>query len=204
MRLLSLLYYHGVRRKLPGMRRTKERFRTSKQFDRLYTLDKDPFNVLGSSYEQEKRENLISFLEGAHFDSILDIGCGTGVMLHYLAAYGGNVVGLDFSSQAIELAKRSLHDIPTIRLIEGDLRSLKMGEQFDLFVCSEVLYYLTSAELEAALRLIGEHARPNAKLISVMRSDDVEVRGILTSTFSLLKERAYVAARPYTIALYAI
>ena len=104
MRLLSLLYYHGSRLKLPWSKRTHERFRTARQFDVLYALDRDPFAVSTSDYEAKKTQALLSLIGGIALGNLLDVGCGTGELARTLSDRATSIVGIDFSNRAIELA----------------------------------------------------------------------------------------------------
>jgi SAM-dependent methyltransferase len=205
MRSLALLYYHAVRRKLPGIRRTVERFSNEKQFDRLYRLDRDPFNVKASDYERRKRDQLISMLGTRRYDRILDVGCGTGGMLRALADHGREIVGIDFSAEALRRASKNASDLANVRLIQADLRSFNLGETFDLFVCSEVLYYLTPNELHSASSSFRLHANVGAELISIMRAYDTPVLAHLESSFTLLEKRICEdRLRPYIITRYRV
>ena len=52
------------------------------------------------------------------FDSILDIGCGTGRLTASMGYYFDRVVGIDISGEMIKLAKERLYDFNNIELIE--------------------------------------------------------------------------------------
>src|ERR1019366_4921050 len=98
------------------------------QFDRLYCLDPDPFNVKASDYELRKRDQLISMLGTRRYDRILDVGCGTGGMLRALADHGREIVGIDFSAEALRRASKNASDLANVRLIKADLRSFNLAE----------------------------------------------------------------------------
>jgi SAM-dependent methyltransferase len=54
----------------------------------------------------------------------LDLGCGTGTNVRYLAEHGFEVVGVDFSRLAIDRARTKLEGVPGITLLEGDVTKL--------------------------------------------------------------------------------
>ena len=66
----------------------------------------------------------------------LDLGCGTGTHAIYLAQQGYNVVGVDFSPKAIELARRKAADAGrTVDFHIGDVTRLDfLSEPFDLIL----------------------------------------------------------------------
>jgi SAM-dependent methyltransferase len=66
---------------------------------------------------------LVRFIAGKRPGNALDIGCGTGTNLLYLAQHGWQVSGIDFAPLAIEKAKRKLGDHPKTLLV-GDVTKL--------------------------------------------------------------------------------
>ncbi len=60
--------------------------------------------------------------------SLLDIGCGTGRDLEYLAKRCPDVVGMDYQEAMIEHARQQR---PTIDFHTGDMRSLRLGRTFE-------------------------------------------------------------------------
>lgn len=51
---------------------------------------------------------LVSFVRSSQPGAALDLGCGTGTNLVYLAQHGWQVSGIDFALKAVEMAKRRL------------------------------------------------------------------------------------------------
>jgi SAM-dependent methyltransferase len=64
----------------------------------------------------------------------LDLGCGTGTNVRYLAEHGWQVTGMDFAPNAISRARRKLRGLPATLLV-GDvtrLEQLPLPGPFDL------------------------------------------------------------------------
>jgi SAM-dependent methyltransferase len=67
----------------------------------------------------------------------LDLGCGTGTNVRFLATLGLTVVGVDFVKDALEIASARLQDAPPalrqqIALVTGDVSALPLvGGNFD-------------------------------------------------------------------------
>lgn len=63
-----------------------------------------------------------------------DLGCGTGTNAVYLAERGWEVVGIDFSSLAVDRARRRAHDagVSRVRFIRADVTELPDLGVFDL------------------------------------------------------------------------
>ena len=97
-------------------------------------------------------------------DSILDFGCGTGLLDVELANLGYNMTGVDISEKMLEIA-RSRHS--TQEFILGDIREVRVGRCFDVIVSLfHVMSYLTTNhDLEAALLSARAHLAPGGLLI---------------------------------------
>lgn len=65
---------------------------------------------------------VVRLLGDAASGSVLDIGCGQGVLAHELATHGGRVVGVDASESLIEAARA--RQTPACRFVVGDARTL--------------------------------------------------------------------------------
>jgi SAM-dependent methyltransferase len=63
--------------------------------------------------------------------SLLELGCGTGSILARLTTLG-SLTGLDRSPEMLAAARGK---VPRARLIEGDMASFSLGEQFDVVIC---------------------------------------------------------------------
>ena len=198
MRLAAQLYYQSL--KLIGRGRNRA-FNRYERFDRLYQLDADPFALATSSYEKAKVVDVLSVLEKLEYRDVLDIGCGTGVLTRELAKRAGHIDAIDFSSQAIFLAKQQPN--PKIDYAIRDVCSIEEEASYDLIVCSEVLYYLTSTQLEQAVTILRRALRTNGRLLIVGKSKDDYVRSHLTIAFTLESELLRPAtARPYAVSVF--
>ncbi len=81
---------------------------------------------------------------------ILDVGCGNGRTMKFLAPYVKTVVGLDYDRKMLAAAKKNLVKIPNIKLIHCDFFHYQFKKIFDLSLASYNL--LGSSELPARRR----------------------------------------------------
>ncbi len=103
-------------------------------------------------------------------ESVLDVGCGTGVFLPGLAAIvgpTGRVVGLDHSAAFLEEARRRLADATIadrVELVEGDVHQLPFANgTFDAVHCERVLMHVEDPSL--ALREMRRVVRPGGRVL---------------------------------------
>ena len=85
---------------------------------------------------------------------ILDIGCGTGMMLQALGAYG-NVWGLDKSAKAIAYAKNKA---PNARLVVGSFPDHLPKKRFDIVTALDILEHIEDDT--HALEKLGDVMKP--------------------------------------------
>lgn len=109
-------------------------------------------------------------------ESVLDIGCGTGLVGGALRArgFGGRLLGRDISQQSLELARqRGIYE----SLEQADLqRPLALDDDsVDAVVCVGVMTYLP--EVEAVWREFARVARPGGLVVVTQREDLWEERG---------------------------
>lgn len=92
---------------------------------------------------------------------VLDAGCGTGGNLAFLGQYGP-VVGLDYSSLALDLSRRRLG----ARLINGSILSLPFAtESFDLVTSFDVIYHRAVPDDQQAVCELARVLRPGGRLL---------------------------------------
>jgi malonyl-CoA O-methyltransferase len=89
------------------------------------------------------REITRSVLSDSHFDSILEIGCGTGKNTVFLAQIGTSVRAVDFSQGMIEKAKRKVR-AENVRFSIMDITKPWdfKNRAFDLITCNLVLEHI--------------------------------------------------------------
>ena len=97
---------------------------------------------------------------------ILDVGCGTGVMVtRPLARCGYQVVGIDVDAASIGLANRPAGDepLPNLSFVAGRLEDQDWRGAFDVVICSEVLEHLKDPT--GLIALLKERLSPDGILL---------------------------------------
>lgn len=92
---------------------------------------------------------------------ILDIGCSTGYLAHFLKNNGNNVSGIDFLDKAVLIAKQNKIDAYVCD-IENEKLPFK-DNSFDLVIFSEVIEHLVDPDI--ALKKIYQVLKNNGLLI---------------------------------------
>jgi SAM-dependent methyltransferase len=96
--------------------------------------------------------------------TVLELGSGGGNNASHLKAHF-ELTLVDRSPQMLELS-RSLN--PECRHLEGDMRTVRLGETFDaVFVHDAIAYITTEADLAATVATAREHCRPGGGALFV-------------------------------------
>jgi len=97
--------------------------------------------------------------------SVLDVGCGGGLVSEPLARLGATVTGIDPTADAIAVARRHAE----AQGLAIDYRSASVedlvakGERFDAVVCMEVIEHIP--DQPAFVRSLGELVRPEGAIV---------------------------------------
>ena len=136
----------------------------------LYSSYYDLINS-GKDYEAEARyiDELINDYSTISTNSILDIGCGTGIHAEILSTKGKSVLGIDSSKTMLELAKKRIKNKENIHLEfdYGDARSYRCNKNFDVVTSLfHVMNYQTSdKDIHDAIETASFHLKENGLFI---------------------------------------
>lgn len=97
--------------------------------------------------------------------SLLELGCGGGSNAYYLKPLFAQVTLTDLSPQMLAIS-RALN--PECEHLEGDMRSLRLGRQFDAVFVHDAVDYMTSLhDLGQALETASLHCKPGGVALFV-------------------------------------
>ena len=127
------------------------------------------YNEWSASYDTDENltrdldQNVLrEALADLHFDSILEIGCGTGKNTLFLCQIGRHVHALDFSEGMIGKAREKVR-AANVKFSVADLtQRWPCGDGvYDLIVCNLVLEHIEDLTfiLSEAFRVLKEHGR---------------------------------------------
>ncbi len=91
------------------------------------------------------RLNYIKELAGMEDKTVVDVGCGGGILSESMAASGANVTGIDLSKKALKVAKLHLlesgHQVE-YRKITAESLSKEKPQHYDIVTCMEMLEHV--------------------------------------------------------------
>jgi len=98
-------------------------------------------------------------------EQVLDAGCGPGLLLEQMARSvgdSGQVVGLDYSPDMLDIARHRCQDLGNVELQQGSVEQLDFEvERFDVVSCIQTLLYVEQVEtaLGEIHRVLKQHGR---------------------------------------------
>lgn len=153
------------------------------RFEDLYASSPDPWNYCASNYEHRKYADTLAALPLRPLGSALEVGCSIGVFTRQLAMRCERVVGIDFSPRALALARARVGELMNVQLCQASFPEQVPEGQWDVVVCSEVLYYLDQEGLQQATHWLSEQLQRGTCVVAVswrgagadepLRGDDV-------------------------------
>lgn len=137
------------------------------RFERKYETSADPWSYRTSGYERDKYAATLAALPQGPLSRALEVGCSIGVFSRLLAARCEQLVAIDFSTRALALARVELAGVPNVELRNASFPEQAPEGEWDLIVCSEVLYYLDEPVLADAIGWLGAHLQHGASVLAV-------------------------------------
>lgn len=122
------------------------------------------YEAAGKDYAAESSE-IRSLIQARNPEArtLLDVACGTGGHLRHLQQHY-EVTGIDLDPNMLREARNHLADI---RLVEGDMRTLRIDTRFDAVIClfSSIGFMSDTEELTSAITTMASHLNPGGVLI---------------------------------------
>lgn len=126
------------------------------------TLFSKVYDAFGwNFYPEEFAELLLKWMEenAIAVTSMLDIGCGTGVLCHVLQKHGIRTQGMDLSEDMLAMAREKYPEIP---FEQGNMITYKTPGRFDLVTstCDAMNHILNQEDLEQAMKSVYDCLLP--------------------------------------------
>jgi SAM-dependent methyltransferase len=173
-------------------------------FEDLYAESTDPWGFETSDYERKKYERTLESLGERRFRRAFEAGSSIGVFTAMLAPRCEELLAVDTSEKAVEIARERLAEQSHVRVERRTLPEEMPDGPFDLIVASEVLYYWPREVVLEALRSFEEILAQGGVLVAVhwrketktypLQGDEVHellVRHVRLANVKTIKEPEY-------------
>lgn len=113
-------------------------------------------------YTNEKNAVIGQLLQVCGVKTVLDMACGTGSQVFYLAKLGYEVIGSDFSPGLLKLARNKARKKNIdLKFIDGDMRTLQAGKFDAVITIDNAIGHLIKDDFVLAVRNIYENLNDN-------------------------------------------
>lgn len=131
---------------------------SAKYYDEIYEATGKDYHA-----EADKANKLIQRHKKTKRNTLLDVGCGTGVHANLLGKHY-QVEGLDLEPRMLAVARKNF---PKIRFRQGNMVDFKIAQKFDIITClfSAIGHVKTKAFLQKAIKNMSLHLLPGGVLL---------------------------------------
>ena len=136
-------------------------------FDELYGRDADPWRFETSAYERDKYAETVAALPRRRYGRVLEVGCSIGVLTALLAERADQLLATDVAEAALAVARKRLAAARNVSFERAAFPDEAPEGPFDLIVLSEVLYYLSAADLRRAADVAMARLAPGGEVLLV-------------------------------------
>ena len=96
-------------------------------------------------------------------DAALDVGCGRGELVAHLTRKGMDIVGIDYSAEAIKIAHQLC---PEARYLCGELDGADLlGATYDVIFFLGTIQHLTDEQIEDFFNTVKKRLKPRGRLV---------------------------------------
>jgi cyclopropane fatty-acyl-phospholipid synthase-like methyltransferase len=141
--------------------------RDATHFQRLYEASPDPWQFRTSAYEQAKYRRTIASLADRRFRSGFEVGCSVGVLTRSLADRCDTLLAVDIVEAPLPAARNLCVDHRQVRFERMQVPGEWPNLAFDLIVLSEVLYFLSPADIASVADRVCATLDPDGVVVLV-------------------------------------
>jgi SAM-dependent methyltransferase len=109
-------------------------------------------NKLPAILDTGKERQIRRFLDGVPYESVLDIGCGTGTWSRFAR---GRYLGIDASPVAVARAEYRHGEDPLKQFVQADAAEFHLPVRYDLTLMISVLHCLSDEAVESILEWVA-------------------------------------------------
>lgn len=150
------------------------------------------FDALSNSNSHATNRSIKKILKKYKVKTVLDLSCGTGAQVIWLARRGYKVTGSDFSPNLLKIAKRKIiKEKIKVKLLKGDMRTKQVGRFDAVITISSAVGHLTKTDFKKAMQNIHGNLKKgglyifdifnlssmNNKILASMRMDNTKTVG---------------------------
>ncbi|MCA9508328.1 MAG: class I SAM-dependent methyltransferase [Myxococcales bacterium] len=125
-----------------------------------YDKESESYDAFNENNSIVINKTIESILKKNKIKSVLDLSCGTGLQVFFLAEHGYDVTGCDINAKMLNIAKDKVKNKKSkIKFIEGDMRTSKVGTFDAVITIFNAIGHLTKKDFSKAIKNIGKNLK---------------------------------------------
>jgi ubiquinone/menaquinone biosynthesis C-methylase UbiE len=131
-----------------------------------YSKGAEHYDAFNEKKSQSLNHLLASLLKKRKVTSVLDMTCGTGSQVFWLAKHRFDVLGTDINSAMLKVAKEKAKTFQRpVRFLKGDMRTFKTDPFDAVITIFNAVCHLTKTDFEKAMHTIHHNLKPGGLYI---------------------------------------
>lgn len=123
-----------------------------------YNKEAETYDIFNEKNAAIINQTIEHVLKQHHVKTVLDLTCGTGSQVFWLAERGYDVVGADINAQMLKVARdKARLNKAKVRLLKGDMRTIKVGKFDAVLTIFNAVGHLTQSDFQQAMRNIHDN-----------------------------------------------
>ncbi len=164
----------------------------------------DEFKSFDGKFEHliDKFRMIIQYLNLRKSDSLLDIGCGRGELIIYHALNGGEATGVDFSDEAIKLARSKADELKAKCNFQiSSFENINEAIKYNRIISIDFIEHIAVDEGKAFFKKCYNLLNPGGRLLVYTFPNTIRRRYgyMMIRTLSILKGKPLPKKEPDTI-----
>lgn len=120
-----------------------------------YTHQAKSYDAFNEENSRTTNQTIEKLLKQYKVKTVLDLTCGTGSQVFWLAKRGYEIVGADINASMLKVAKdRAKKEKCAVTFLKGDMRTIKVGSFDAVITIFNAIGHLTKRDFEKAIRNI--------------------------------------------------
>ncbi|MCI5071522.1 class I SAM-dependent methyltransferase [bacterium] len=150
---------------------------------------KSYYKRINSFYDRTDEKKIVSayleaWLQSKYFNSVLDIGAGTGVFSSVFQKHSKSLTLIEKDESFLKHLKRNFKNA---QCIHAKIEEYDLTQSYDLIFLSHVLYYIPPSQWGALLETLLSKLNKNGSLIVIMNTDSGDWWNILRHFYKKYK-----------------
>ena len=119
----------------------------------------------GFSFVYKYGQDVLTLIDAPEGSSVIDLGCGTGILTNALREKGYNVTGIDASD---DMLKKARANFPEISFIQADATDFKANAPVDVVFSNAVLHWIDRDNQPKMIRCVYDALKPGGQFVFEM------------------------------------